>query len=104
MLCDPSLYFSFKFSFLVGVPRTEYLSQINLLVARIAYDILEAEHPEVLQEATKILKVFSDAKPTNTPKEKNYNFVECSTYADDIKKYGGSYQTEWHIADNPYFD
>ena len=70
----------------------------------MAYQHLEKENPEILQQAQDLLKIFSNANPNNTPKEGKYNFVECAAYADDIKRYGGSYQTEWHIADNPYLD
>lgn len=30
--------------------------------------------------------------------------VECTTFADDIKFKGGSYQSGWHFIDTPYLD
>ena len=37
-------------------------------------------------------------------KEENYPFVECASFADDIKSKGGNWQAEWHFVDNPYID
>ena len=39
-----------------------------------------------------------------TTLEGNYPFVECATFADEIKAKGGSWQSGWHFVDTPYFD
>jgi len=36
--------------------------------------------------------------------ERNYPFTECSTFADEIKSRGGTWQSEWHFVDTPYLD
>jgi hypothetical protein len=62
-----------------------------ILVARIAYEILLKENPDILDKVNKVLKVFSDEYPEQTPKEQDYPFIECVTIADDIKYHGGSW-------------
>ena len=39
-----------------------------------------------------------------TPHEGSYPFVECATFADEIKAKGGRFQSGWHFVDNPYLD
>jgi hypothetical protein len=70
----------------------------------MAYDILGKDHPTALKKANDLLKVYSDAFPDKVPKEGDYPFVECATLADDIKRTGGGYQSDWHFIDNPYID
>lgn len=36
--------------------------------------------------------------------EKDHMFVECATFADDIKDKGLSDQSPWHFIDQPFFD
>jgi hypothetical protein len=36
--------------------------------------------------------------------EGDYPFVECATFADEIKAKGGSWQSGWHFIDTPYLD
>jgi hypothetical protein len=36
--------------------------------------------------------------------EGNYPFTECSTFADEIKSRGGTWQSGWHFVDTPYLD
>lgn len=36
--------------------------------------------------------------------EGEYPFVECATFADEIKAKGGSWQSGWHFIDTPYLD
>lgn len=74
------------------------------LVAKIAYDILDKEDPSALESAEQLLKVLTDKDPSQTKSEKNYPFVECATFADEIKGRGGYWQSDWHFADFPYFD
>ena len=39
---------------------------------------------------------------TLTAGEGNYPYVECATFADDIKYHGGAWQSDFHFVDNPY--
>jgi hypothetical protein len=36
--------------------------------------------------------------------EANHKFVECATFADDIKDKGFNDQSPWHYTDQPFFD
>jgi hypothetical protein len=36
--------------------------------------------------------------------ERNYPFVECATFADEIKLKGMTWQSDWHFDDQPYLD
>lgn len=36
--------------------------------------------------------------------EGQYPFVECATFADEIKAKGGSWQSGWHFIDTPNLD
>lgn len=76
----------------------------HLMVARIGYDLLMAKNPEVVSEVNAILGVLKKSDPSWTTKEDKHPFVECVTFADDIKYKGGSYQSGWHFIDNPYLD
>ena len=78
---------------------------VNLsLVARIAYNILEKEAPQALEQANNILSVYSQSTPSMTSAEGDYPFVECAIFADTIKSKGGSFQSEWHFVNTPYLD
>lgn len=57
----------------------------------MAYDILARDYPDALDQATALIKVYSDANPGKITKEDQYPFVECATYADDIKRTGGGW-------------
>ena len=57
-----------------------------------------------MKKATDELKVFSSANPSKITKESSYPFVECATYADDIKYSGGGWQSNWHFVDNAFLD
>ena len=76
----------------------------HLVVARIAYDILQKESPVTIESVEKLLKVGQVVDPGWTSKEGKHPFVECVTYADDIKRKGGAYQQGWHFIDTPYLD
>ena len=73
-------------------------------VARVAYNQLLKESPSALQAANDLLKVYSDADPSMTKLEGDYPFVECATFADEIKAKGGSFQSPWHFVDIPFLD
>ena len=36
--------------------------------------------------------------------EKDYPFVECATFADEIKEQGFDDQSHWHYVDKAFFD
>jgi hypothetical protein len=55
------------------------------MTARRAYDILEAENPDVLSKANAILAPLKRHYPDLTENENTYPFVECATFADVIK-------------------
>jgi hypothetical protein len=76
----------------------------HLLVARIANNLLEKQSPSTLSNVESLLKVLELSDPTYTKDEGNHPFVECTTFADDIKNKGGAYQSGWHFVDQPYLD
>lgn len=51
-----------------------------------------------------MLSTYANSNPDMTSLEGDYPFVECSTFADEIKSKGGSYQADWHFIDNPFLD
>ena len=57
-----------------------------MLTAKIAYDHLKETNPDVLKKAEEILKPIQYMNEH----EGNHSFVECSTFADDIKDRGMS--------------
>ena len=71
-----------------------------MLAARIAYDKLLAETPEVLDRANGALTHIAEF----TTLEKDHPFVECATFGDNIKGAGWYDTSSWHYVDNPYFD
>ena len=75
-----------------------------VIVARIAFDKLQKENPSVLKSANDLLKVYASAQPSMTHLEGEYPFVECATFADEIKAKGGSWQSGWHFIDTPNLD
>ena len=78
----------------------------HLFVARVAYDKLQftKEGQAALTKATALLRTYSNAKPDMTKLESSYPFVECATFADEIKAKGGAFQSGWHFVDMPYLD
>jgi len=74
----------------------------HLLVSRIAYDILSAKGSKNLAIVEEHLKDLSTS--ITRKHERDHQFVECATYADDFKYHGGIYQKTWHFIDQPYFD
>ena len=76
----------------------------HLLVARVAYDILMSEDPEIITKVENVLSYLRETDPYWTKKEGDHSFVECTTFADDIKNKGGNYQQGWHFIDTPFLD
>ena len=76
----------------------------HLMVNRVAYESLLKENPAVLAKANAILDTLRDADPTLVKGESKHSFVECATWADDIKGRGGTFQSSWHFKDQPFLD
>ena len=76
----------------------------HLLVNRVAMLVLEEESPMLPMKVNGILADLSNAFPDMTPSENLLPFVECATWADEIKAKGGSFQSEWHFTDIPTLD
>jgi len=51
-----------------------------------------------------MLNIYKLKDPGMTTLEGDYPFVECATFADEIKSKGGSWQSGWHFIDTPYLD
>ena len=66
-------------------------------MARIAYDILDND---TITKANSMLETLAPY----TTLENKYPFVECATFADEIKQKGWNDQAGWHFVDNPFFD
>ena len=64
-----------------------------MIVAKIAYDKLQStpQGQAALNKANSLLKVYSSSHPSMTNLERDYPFVECATFADEIKAKGGSW-------------
>lgn len=75
--------------------------QTHMIIARIAYDILEKESPGALRIAEEILSLYTD--DIIKEDEGEYPFVECVAYADIIKYRGGAWQKGWHYDNLPFF-
>jgi len=75
-------------------------SETHLLIARMAYDILEKEDPSILKKSEDLLRVYSDS--LTEMHEDKYPFVECVTLPDDNKRRGGGWQSAWHFDDMPF--
>lgn len=75
-------------------------------MARVAYDQLSftKEGQAALAKANQLLSVYGKSHPDMTNLEDRYPFVECATFADEIKAKGGSWQSGWHFVDTPYLD
>ncbi len=84
--------------------KSTFVFLIAFSVARIAFDKLQSENPSALNAANDLLKVYSQAQPSMTHLEGEYPFVECATFADEIKAKGGSWQSGWHFIDTPFLD
>ena len=72
----------------------------HLITARVAYDELMENEPDVLKKAEGFLEPFKQFNKH----EQNHTFVECATFADDIKNVGFDDISPWHYTDQPFFD
>ena len=57
-------------------------------VANIAQNLLEENAPDSLAAANDLLTFLAVADPDMTTHENEHAFVECSTFADDLKYHG----------------
>jgi len=55
-----------------------------------------------LSKALTTLQYLTAYNSSLTAGEGNYPYVECATFADDIKYHGGAWQSDFHFVDNPY--
>jgi len=76
---------------LIGFAQS-WKAEGHLIIARIAYDKLQAENPSALDNVNKEFKALQDYSSALTVKEGDYPFVECATLADDIRMKGGQWQ------------
>ena len=74
----------------------------HMLVARIAQDYLEEISPETLEKAIEILIDSDFANYLHL--ESNHPFVECATFADEIKSDGFADQSFWHYVNTPLME
>ena len=51
-----------------------------------------------------MLQFLRTADPILTSHEDKYPFVECATFADDIKYHGGGWQSDFHFVDVAYVE
>lgn len=58
------------------------------IVAKVAEDKLTSVNPTALKKAYQLLDVYKKAYPSEIKSEKDHAFVECSTFADEIKGQG----------------
>jgi len=71
-----------------------------MITARVAYDYLQEVAPEVLTKAEALLKPLQSWNEH----EGNHSFVECATFADDIKDIGFDGISRYHYINQPFFD
>lgn len=76
----------------------------HLMVTRIAYETLSKQNPTVLAKVNSILAALPKTHASLVKDEGSYPFVECATWADDIKGNGGAFQSSWHFVDTPFLD
>lgn len=73
-------------------------------MANVAQNLLEKHDTKALNAAITMLQALRTADPTLTSHEDQHPFVECATFADDIKYNGGGWQSDFHFVDIAYVD
>ena len=81
----------------------------HLLTARVAYEVLKQRNPDKIDQVETILHALQKPgacsdKVEALIVEDKHPFVECATFADNIKYHGGGFQATWHFRDRPYLD
>ena len=79
----------------MGTWSVSTLFSIHYLAARVAYDHLMETAPEVIGKA----EAFLEPLTYMNQHEDKHMFVECATFADDIKDKGFNDQSPWHFVD-----
>ena len=72
----------------------------HFIIVRMAYDLLMERNPSIVEKVDSVLADYSD--DIIVQNEENWPMVECTVYADQIKRAGGSYQSTWHYDDKPF--
>ena len=65
----------------------------------MAQNLLQENYPDSWTAAVEMLAILHDSDPDLTYREVNQPFVECATFADDIKYHGGGWQGDFHFYD-----
>jgi hypothetical protein len=73
-------------------------------VANVAQNLLLQNDSSAWDAAINMLQSLRDYDPVLTSHENLHPFVECATFADDIKYNGGAWQSDFHFVDVPYVD
>eukprot|EP00997_Jenningsia_sp_PLL12_P004425 NODE_1895_length_1040_cov_105.522704_g1539_i0.p1 GENE.NODE_1895_length_1040_cov_105.522704_g1539_i0~~NODE_1895_length_1040_cov_105.522704_g1539_i0.p1 ORF type:complete len:307 (-),score=55.20 NODE_1895_length_1040_cov_105.522704_g1539_i0:74-994(-) len=73
----------------------------HMFTARVAYDVLAEQRPELLAKAEGILANLAEFTQLETAE---HAFVECATFPDKIKHRGFGAQAHWHFIDTPILD
>lgn len=76
----------------------------HMAVANIAQDLLVDNNPAALQTALDLLTYLQEFDPELVYREDMYPYIECSTFADDIKYHGGAWQGDFHFINYPFID
>ena len=76
----------------------------HLFVANIAQDLLLENSSTTFTSALTMLAHLKEFDPSLTAGEADHPFVECATFADDIKYHGGAWQSDYHFVDNPFIE
>jgi hypothetical protein len=71
-------------------------------VANVAQNLLLANDVSTWNAANAMLQSLRDYDPVLTSHEDMHPFVECATFADDIKYNGGAWQSDFHFVDVAY--
>ena len=66
---------------------------------------MKQDDPSALERANELLDILKmKSHGMHNDKEGKFPFVECASLADDIKYIGGSWQSDWHFIDKPWYD
>jgi hypothetical protein len=76
----------------------------HLAVANIAQNLLTDNDAASLKAALSQLVTLRNLDPVLTVHEGKHPFIECATFADDIKYHGGMWQQGFHFIDYPFVD
>jgi hypothetical protein len=57
-----------------------------------------------MDSINEMLQYLRVSDPELTSHEDAHSFVECATFADDIKYHGGAWQSDYHFIDVPYVE